>query len=252
MALLSLFLLTCLLSHIGQCAYIDMGIVNGSVVKPHSRPYMVSVQKDGKHHCGGFLVSESFVMTAAHCWEAGVKLTVVAGAHELKKSKSALGHIEVKLYHIHPDYDSNSLLNDIMLLQLNKPINKTKNINWIPLPSKTKPAVKAKKVCSIAGWGKQSDTGAGSSHLREVDVTVIDTKNCEEIWGKPFSVSGLICTRGHGAFCQGDSGGPLVCHKTAVGIISFNDSCKSPKRPNVYTKISNFLPWINCILGRKE
>lgn len=87
-------------------------------------------------------------------------------------------------------------------LQLNKPINKTKNINWIPLPSKTKPAVKAKKVCSIAGWGKQSDTGAGSSHLREVDVTVIDTKNCEEIWGKPFSVSGLICTRGHGAFCQ--------------------------------------------------
>ncbi|KAF5895364.1 granzyme B-like, partial [Clarias magur] len=182
--------------------YINVGIVNGSVVKAHSRPYMVSVQKDGHHHCGGFLVSESFVMTAAHCWEAGVKLTVVVGAHELKKSKSALSHIEVKLYHIHPGYDSNNLLNDIMLLQLNKTISKIKNTKWIPLPSKKKPAVKAKMVCSIAGWGKQSDNGAGSTHLMEVNVTVMDTKVCEKVWGKPFSVSSLICTHGHGAFCQ--------------------------------------------------
>lgn len=52
---------------------------------------------------------------------------------------------------------------------------------------------------------------------------------------------------------QGDSGGPLVCKNIAVGIVSFHDSdCKSPKLPYVYTRISTFLPWINCILGNKE
>ncbi|KAF4083229.1 hypothetical protein AMELA_G00137640 [Ameiurus melas] len=250
MALLSLFLFTSLLSHIGHCAYVDMGIVNGSVVKANSRPYMVSVQKDGKHWCGGFLVSGNFVMTAAHCWEAGMKLTVVVGSHELKKSKSAITHTEVKLYHIHPNFDSKNLLNDIMLLQLNKTIKKNKNINWISIPKKKNQDIKFKQVCSIAGWGKKMENGGSSDRLMEVDVTVIDTKVCEKKWGEPFSVSSLVCTEGHGGFCQGDSGGPLVCQNTAVGIVSFtDDDCKHPKKPYVYTKISPFLPWINCILG---
>ncbi|MCJ8737737.1 hypothetical protein PDJAM_G00027530 [Pangasius djambal] len=254
MALLSLFLLTSLLCHLGHGAYVNMGIVNGSMVKAHSRPYMVSVQKDGRHICGGFLVSENFVMTAAHCWEPAVKLTVVVGAHELKKNKSALRHMEVKLYHIHPMFDSENLLNDIMLLQLKKSIKKTKNINWIPIPNEKNQAVKAKKVCSIAGWGKQSENGGASDHLMEVDVTVMDTKVCEKSWGEPFHVSSLVCTRGRGGFCQGDSGGPLVCQNRAVGIVSFHDSknCESPNLPYVYTKISNFVPWIKCILGRME
>ncbi|KAL0160266.1 hypothetical protein M9458_043994, partial [Cirrhinus mrigala] len=47
--------------------HVDVGIVNGTEVKPHSRPYMVSLQKGCKHVCGGFLISDRFVMTAAHC-----------------------------------------------------------------------------------------------------------------------------------------------------------------------------------------
>ncbi|XP_049321842.1 cathepsin G-like [Astyanax mexicanus] len=167
MTLISLLLLATLVPSPTRS---DVGIINGTEAKPHSRPYMVSVQRNGKHTCGGFLVSEHFVMTAAHCWNysnIGEKLTVVLGAHELQKSNSALGRVAVKFYHIHPMYDSERLLNDIMLL-------------------------------------------------------------------------------------QGDSGGPLVCKGTAVGIVSFTDSksCNSPKMlPNVYTKISKFLPWINGIVG---
>ncbi|KAK3533567.1 hypothetical protein QTP70_023434 [Hemibagrus guttatus] len=254
MALPPLVLLTSLLSQIGHCAYVNMGIVNGSVVKAHSRPYMVSVQKDGKHRCGGFLVSENFVMTAAHCWNPGMKLTVVLGAHDLKKGRSALIRTEVKLYHIHPMYNSENLLGDIMLLQLNKTIKKTKGISWITIPKKLNQDVKANQVCSIAGWGKQSDNGRSSDLLMEADVTVIDTKICEKEWGEPFSVSSVMCSKNRGGFCQGDSGGPLVCKNTAVGIVSFYEDgkCKTPRLPYVYTKISKYLPWINCILGRME
>lgn len=61
---------------------------------------------------------------------------------------------------------------------------------------------KAKQVCSIAGWGKQSDNSGPTDRLMEVNVTIIDTKRCEKAWGKPFSVSRMMCTHGHGGFCK--------------------------------------------------
>ncbi|XP_036442900.1 transmembrane protease serine 9-like [Colossoma macropomum] len=250
MAVVSLLLLTALLPYLGRSAYVDMGIVNGTETKPHSRPYMVSVQRSGRHICGGFLVSEHFVMTAAHCWNQGEKLTVVLGMHELPKSTSTKGRMEVKFYHIHPMYDSNTLFNDIMLLQLNGTAKKSKQINWISIPNKDKD-IKAKSVCSVAGWGKQKSSGTRSARLMEVDVSIIDKKACQKYWDRAYSVSRMVCAGGHGGFCQGDSGGPLVCKGTAVGIVSFTDDgdCSYPKRPNVYTKISKFLPWIKGIMG---
>ncbi|CDR00125.1 unnamed protein product [Oncorhynchus mykiss] len=62
----------------GLTAHQDSGIVNGEKTKTNSKPYMVSVQERNKetekteHMCGGFLVSDNFVMTAAHCYTSGV------------------------------------------------------------------------------------------------------------------------------------------------------------------------------------
>uniref|UniRef100_A0A671SIG2 trypsin n=1 Tax=Sinocyclocheilus anshuiensis TaxID=1608454 RepID=A0A671SIG2_9TELE len=229
-------------------ASVQVGIVNGTEAKPHSRPYMVSVQSDNKHKCGGFLVSEQFVMTAAHCFKEGEKLTVVVGAHDYTHGSC---HMDVKFYHIHPGYESKSLLNDIMLLQVN-------DSAWF---------CRTKVKCSVAGWGKKNTKGAASAKLMEVDVTIIDAKECKKYWGKNYSTSRMVCAGGRGGFCQcdslisltaynfhdfsqGDSGGPLVCNNVAVGVVSFNElnNCNSPKLPNVYTKISKFLSWIKAIL----
>ncbi|XP_057182458.1 mast cell protease 4-like [Triplophysa rosa] len=209
----------------------------------HSRPYMVSVQNGGQHLCGGFLVSERLVMTAAHCFE-GRKLTVVVGAHDPRQSSD---RIAVKFHHIHPGYDSVNVLNDIMILQFNGTTKNRKTAKPISIPNK-KRDIKAKSKCSVASWGRQTTNGSPTEHLMEADVTVIDTKACQKIWKEKSSR--IVCALHPGGSCQGDSGGPLVCDGTAVGVVSFNqeNNCDKPTKPNVYTKISSFLPWIKAIL----
>uniref|UniRef100_A0A4W5M3Q5 trypsin n=1 Tax=Hucho hucho TaxID=62062 RepID=A0A4W5M3Q5_9TELE len=101
----------------------DSGIVNGEKTKNNSKRYMVSVQERNKetrkeeHICGGFLVSDNFVMTAAHCYTRGVYLMVVVGAHDISRQESSARRIDVKYYHIHPGYNSKTFQNNIMLLQ---------------------------------------------------------------------------------------------------------------------------------------
>ncbi|XP_056615623.1 serine protease 57-like [Triplophysa dalaica] len=84
MIIIYLVLLGFLLPHLSFSASVKVGIVNGTEARPHSRPYMVSIQKDGRHVCGGFLISSQFVLTAAHCKSDGA-LTVLAGVHDLTK-----------------------------------------------------------------------------------------------------------------------------------------------------------------------
>ncbi|KAJ8383551.1 hypothetical protein AAFF_G00219310 [Aldrovandia affinis] len=205
------------LAHTGQQ---ESGIVNGREAKPHSRPYMVSVQQKNQHICGGFLVSESFVMTAAHCLTWGESLTVLLGVHDMSRRSD---RVEVKLYHIHPGFNADTLDDDIMLLQLKNAVKKSKTVKLIDRPKRDKDE-KPKTVCSVAGWGATKTNGTASRRLMEANVTVVDRK--------------------------GDSGGPLVCNGTAVGVVSFNtENCDKPEAPNVYTQISKYLSWIEYIIG---
>uniref|UniRef100_A0A3B4E9F6 trypsin n=1 Tax=Pygocentrus nattereri TaxID=42514 RepID=A0A3B4E9F6_PYGNA len=203
-------------------ASINVGIVNGTEAEPHSRPYMVSLQENGKHECGGFLVSENFVMSAAHCWKNGVNLTVVIGAHDLDNYNYF--RIPVKFYHVYPGY--RRLKNDIMLLQVNRLTISPPHsffyltVEWIAIP-KTNKDVEANTICSVAGWGKIAFEGPYSSRLLEADVSVIETETCKRDWGNYFSESNMMCAGSGRGFCQGDSGGPLVCNNIAVGIASY-------------------------------
>ncbi|XP_076133179.1 granzyme B-like [Alosa pseudoharengus] len=228
-----------------QSGYV--GIVNGTVAKEHSRPYMVSVQKNEEHICGGFLVSESFVMTAAHCITWGVNLTVMVGGHDITNQKSGT-RIPVKYYHINPGHIVKPLLNDIALLQLAEGAKQSNSVKWISIPEKDKD-IKGAEVCSVAGWGATKTNGPVNNLLLQADVVIVKRKECKQYWNDFFS-EGMLCARGKAGFCQGDSGGPLVCKNKAVGVVSFNEknNCNKPKKPNVYTKISAYLPWIKSIL----
>ncbi|RXN31073.1 complement factor D-like protein [Labeo rohita] len=239
-----------LLPHLTFTAHVNVGIVHGTEVKPHSRPFMVSLQKDCKHICGGFLISDRFVMTAAHCRKKNEKLTAVVGAHDLEKINEGSIRIGVNTYHGHPDFNNHTFQNDIMLLRQEKEVEQNEKVMKISIPTR-EGDIKADSACSVASWGRLSLNRKESKHLMEAEVRVMNNTECKNKWKYMFSASNMMSVHGHGGSCKGDGGGPLVCGDTAVGITSITDSkvCNRPDRPEVYIKISAYGQWICSIIA---
>ncbi|XP_068428534.1 granzyme B-like [Clinocottus analis] len=230
----------------------ESGIVGGRVAKPHSRPYMASLQLHDKHLCGGMLIQENFVLTAAHCRQS-LPLTVVLGAHNLSKKEKSQQRIKVAKYHQHPKY-TGAHDYDIMLLELKENATLTRYVKAIGLPKKDG-KIPALIDCAVAGWGKTGASMQSSNVLKETTEKTQFGSECKNIWQKTFKSQHMICTKftkKKGGICQGDSGGPLICNSKPQGITAFTkkDDCNDPKYPHVFTKVNFFIPWIKNVMNR--
>uniref|UniRef100_A0A3Q2D7F0 Granzyme-like protein 1 n=1 Tax=Cyprinodon variegatus TaxID=28743 RepID=A0A3Q2D7F0_CYPVA len=214
--------------------------------------YVVSVQRAGHHVCGGFLISEDFVVTAAVCSTPKPDV-VVLGSHDLKSSNAE--KIKIEEQYKHPDYRDVEYGDDIVLLKLSGKAPLKKLVKTLPIP-KDEIKLKEGEICSVAGWGKTESKDFIVDDMGVVNVSLLNPQLCRKIWG-PGLPPKVICAGGYNTnkgFCQGDSGGPLVCKGMAVGVVSFNRhrNCKYPDVPNVYTDISKYLQWINKIIETKK
>ncbi|XP_039865413.1 granzyme B-like [Simochromis diagramma] len=233
-------------------------IINGQIAPDNEMLYMASVlDNSGYHICGGFLVSENLVMTAAHC-DVNPRY-VVLGNHHLRSADKLV--IQIAEKYKHPCYRNVNSGYDIMLLKLSRPVQPSKTIQFIRLPLREM-TLNENEKCQVAGWGKTNTYGGRVDDLRVVDVSVISPQVCQNAWAQKVAGYNLppnvICAGGYSTnkgFCQGDSGGPLVCKGMAVGIVSFNKAigenlgqCDYPDVPNVYTDISKYLNWFRRIL----
>uniref|UniRef100_A0A8C3IRT9 Peptidase S1 domain-containing protein n=1 Tax=Chrysemys picta bellii TaxID=8478 RepID=A0A8C3IRT9_CHRPI len=221
---------------------LPVAIIGGWEAQPHSRPYMAFVKIGKRGHCGGFLIREYVVVTVAHCNCNLGTITVVLAAHNVSRQEPGRQEICVRHRIPHPEYNDETLENDIMLLQLESLAQVNDWVRPIKLP-KAKQKVKPGTRCSVAGWGlTSSDTGKTSDVLMEVELPVKENKFCMNYFGRQYNYKSI------GKSPSGDSGGPLVCNGVAQGIVSWD--FKDQSAPEVYTRVSHFIPWIKKVMKK--
>ncbi|NWQ75455.1 GRAA protein, partial [Columbina picui] len=232
-------------------------IIGGNEVAPHSRPFMALISEaNGNPICGGALIKENWVLTAAHCKVERGKVTL--GAHSRSAREREKQYFQIAKQIRHPCYCPSCKENDIMLLQLRKRAKLNEAVKIIPLPTSDDDP-KPGTVCTVAGWGQtRNGLRKPSDTLREVNITVISRHICNDnnhYKNNPVITDNMICAgakNGGKDSCSGDSGGPLRCNNVMTGITSFGkpNKCGTVDGPGVYTRLTKqYLQWIKKTIG---
>ncbi|KAM4801322.1 chymotrypsinogen B [Urocitellus parryii] len=228
-------------------------IVNGEDAIPGSWPWQVSLQdKTGFHFCGGSLISENWVVTAAHC---GVKTTdlVVAGEFDQGSNKENIQVIKIAKVFKNPKFSMLTVRNDITLLKLATPARFSQTVSAVCLPD-ANDDFPAGTQCVTTGWGKTKyNANKTPDKLQQAVLPLVSTADCKKSWGSKIT-DVMVCAGANGvSSCMGDSGGPLVCQKngawTLVGIVSWGSGTCSTTTPAVYARVTALMPWVQQILA---
>ncbi|XP_073844681.1 trypsin-like [Musca autumnalis] len=221
-------------------------IVNGVDTTIEQHPYQVSLQTNsGSHFCGGSIVSEDVVVTAAHCMQS-------YSAHEFKVRLGSTNYnkggdlVAVKSFKFHEGYNPKTMVNDIAVVKLATPVRESAHVRYVQLAEKT-PATGTPAV--VTGWGTKCFLTCSSlpTTLQEVEVDIVDEKACasEEFKYGSMIQPTMVCAYAvEKDACQGDSGGPLVSGGKLVGVVSWGIGCGKAGYPGVYADVPSLRSWV--------
>ncbi|XP_031708853.1 trypsin-1-like [Anarrhichthys ocellatus] len=219
-------------------------IVGGHECTPNSQPHQASLNS-GYHLCGGSLVNENWVVSAAHCYKSYV------GARPRDHNRWFMDGNEqiISAARVipHPNYESWLVNNDIMLIELSKPaINQY--VKPVALPTSCAPAGIA---CTVSGWGVTMSSSADSNRLQCLDIPILSDEDCDNSYPGMITEA-MFCAgylEGGKDSCQGDSGGPVVCDGELQGVVSWGFGCAEKNHPGVYAKTCIFTDWLQSTMA---
>ena len=237
----------------------ELDIIGGEEAQAGAWPWMAALVSATTpsafqgQFCGGALIKDKWVITAAHCVEGEFPSTidVVLGRHLLSDTSGE--RISVAGIARHPNYNRNTLNNDIALLYLSN----ASSLTTIPLATLSNSSLYEPGVtATVTGWGNTSRFGAGSypDELRQVSVPIVSNVTCNAPLANGGDVTlNMLCAgfaQGRKDTCDGDSGGPLMVPGSSgvgwvqAGITSWGIGCARPNKYGVYTRVANYEDWV--------
>ncbi|XP_046650226.1 trypsin-1-like [Daphnia pulicaria] len=240
-------------------------IVGGEEALPNEFPFMVSMQSLAvggtyNHRCGGAVINERWVVSASHCTENALvgATRIAAGEHSLSTTSGFEQFSDVEMFVMHPNYDTVTLENDIVLIKLITPLDfSSGKVSPISLPAMGQETAAGTNV-TVTGWGNLEFNNPNRPDvLNKVGIPTVSDMECRRSYGPIDMFDSFICAgvpEGGLDSCNGDSGGPLFTSdpQQLIGIVSWGKDCALPGYYGVYTEVSYFSDWIAATIAAAD
>uniref|UniRef100_A0A8C0WRP9 Peptidase S1 domain-containing protein n=1 Tax=Castor canadensis TaxID=51338 RepID=A0A8C0WRP9_CASCN len=217
-------------------------IVGGYTCEENSVPYQVSLHDGYSYYYGSSLINDLWVVSAAHCYDYYIQVRL--GEHNIKVIEGDEQFIKAAKAIRHPSYNSKTLDNDVLLINLSSPASLNSRVATVFLPSSCAPAG---TQCLISGWGNTLSSGVKIPDLLQcLEAPRLSQAYCEVSYPGKVT-SNMVCAgflEGGKDSCQDDSSGPVVCNGELQGIVSWSYGCALKDNPGIYTKVCRYLDWI--------